>query len=243
MDVLITGGSRGIGRAVALRLAADGARIVVGFLRDEDAAAETVRLVDEAGGTAFAVQADVRHPADLQRLAEATSAHLGGLDLLVHGAAMGALKPMDTLRTGQWDLSLETSLRPFWLLTKHCLPLLREGASVIGLSSLGSRRFTPGYAALSAAKGGMEALTRQLSVELAPRGIRVNTVCGGLIRTDALDHFPDSEALAEGVAAHTPLGRLGEPADLAGPVAFLASEDARWITGQVLVVDGGFSVA
>ena len=113
---------------------------------------------------------------------------------------------------------------------------------MIGLSSLGSRRFTPGYAAMGAAKGGLEALTRQLAVELAPQKVRVNTVCGGLIETETLDYFPDTEQLIKYAVEYTPLKRLGQPEDLARVVRFLVSEDAAWITGQVIVADGGFSI-
>jgi enoyl-[acyl-carrier protein] reductase III len=240
VDVLVTGASRGIGRAIAERAARDGARVFVNYLRDDGAARETAARVVAAGGQAEVVQADVRSPEALEGLVARCRDVAGGLDLLVHNAAIGALRPMDQLRTSHWDLTLESSLRPFWLLTRLALPILRDGASVIGLSSLGARRYTPGYAAMGAAKAGVEALTRQLAVELAPR-VRVNTVSGGLVRTDALSAFPDGARLAVEVEAGTPLGALATPADLAEAVWFLGSPAARAITGQVLVVDGGFS--
>ena len=236
MNILVTGASRGIGRAIAVRLAAPGHRIVVNYLRNEEAAAQTAALVAARGAEPLLVQADVRSPEDLKRLAGA----LPSVDALIHNAALGVLKPAMEIRVNQWDLTLETSLRPFWLLTK--LAPLAEGASVIGLSSLGSRQFTPGYAAMGAAKAGVEALTRQLAVELAPRRVRVNTVCGGLIETDTLQYFPQKAELLAWATGATPLGRVGQPEDLAGAVALLLSPDAAWITGQVLVVDGGLSL-
>jgi enoyl-[acyl-carrier protein] reductase III len=240
MDVLVTGASRGIGRAIAVRAGAAGGRVVVNYLRDAAAADATCAAVRAVGGTAWAVQADVRSPEALAALVGQSVALLGGVDVLVHNAAIGALRPIEALRPSHWDLTIESSLRPFYLLTRLALPHLREGGSVIGLSSLGARRYTPGYAAMGAAKAGVEALTRQLAVELAPR-VRVNTVSGGLVRTDALAAFPDGEGLAADVERSTPLGSLATPADLAEAVWFLASPAARAITGQVLVVDGGFS--
>lgn len=236
MNILITGASRGIGRAIAVRLAAPGRRIVVNYLRNEAEAQVTAERVAAAGAEPILVQADVRSEDDLKRLA----ASLPSVDVLVHNAALGVLKAAMEIRRNQWDLTMETSLRPFWLLTK--LAPLVDGANIIGLSSLGSRQYTPGYAAMGAAKAGVEALTRQLAVELAPRRIRVNTVCGGLVETDTLQYFPQKEALVSWAAGATPLGRVGQPEDIAGAVALLLSPDAAWITGQVLVVDGGLSL-
>ena len=240
MDVVVTGGARGIGRAIAVRLGRDGARVIVNYLKEAAAAEETCRLVEEAGGEAIAVQGDVRAPEALQRIADVAAEKFGGIDLLVHNAAMGALKPWDAIRTPHWDLTMETSLRPFWLLTRICRPILRDGASIIGITSLGSRQFTPGYAAMGAAKAGVEALTRQLAVELAPK-IRVNSVCGGPVATDSFGHIPGAETLIAELGKVTPHGRIGAPEDIAGVVAMLVSPDARWITGQIIVADGGLS--
>ncbi|NOY27858.1 MAG: SDR family oxidoreductase, partial [Oligoflexia bacterium] len=186
--------------------------------------------------TPHIVQANVRSESDLKTLAGT----LPSVDVLVHNAAIGAMKPYDKLRTSHWDLTLESSLRPFWLLTK--LVPLADGGSVIGISSLGSRGYIPGYVAMGAAKGGLEALTRQLAVELAPRRIRVNTVCGGLVDTDTLQYLSQGQRMKEIALEITPLGRLGRPEDIAGAVALLVSPDAGWITGQILVADGGLSL-
>jgi len=221
-------------------LAQDGARVVVNYLQNKDRALETCALVEEAGGQAKAIPGDVRSHDALKGLVAESVAWMGGVDALIHNAAIGALKPMEKLRVSHWDLTLESSLRPFWLLSKLCLPHMRDGGSIIGLSSLGSRQFTPGYAAMGAAKGGLEALTRQLAVELAPQ-LRVNTVCGGLVDTDAIQHIPGNETLRVEIAKATPLRRIGQPEDIAGAVALLLSDDARWINGQVIVADGGLS--
>lgn len=240
MDVLITGGSRGIGRAIAQRLGRDGARVLINWLKEERAAEETCEAVRAAGGTAIAVQGDVRSPETLKRLCDVAQSEFGGLDVLIHNAALGVLKPYDQIRAAQWDLTIETSLRPFWLLTKLARPLLRPGGSIIGITSLGSRQFTPGYAAMGACKAGVEALTRQLAVELGP-DIRVNSVCGGPIATESFDHIPGAEILKVELGKAAPLRRMGESEDIAGAVAMLLSADARWITGQIIVADGGLS--
>jgi len=228
MNILITGASRGIGRAIAVALAAPGRTLLINYLQNEAAAEETARLVRAQGGEALVLQGNVRSEDDNKRLAKA----FDEVDVLVHNAAVGALKPYDKLRTSHWDLTLESSLRPFWMLTKLCR--LREGGNVIGVSSLGSRSYIPGYAAMGAAKAGMEALTRQLAVELAPRKVRVNTVC--------VQYFAEGKQMIETTEKLTPLGRVGEPEDIAGAVKLLLMPEARWITGQVLVVDGGFSL-
>lgn len=235
MNVIVTGASRGIGAAIARAFAAPGRAIVVNYLRSEEAARTVAAEVEARGARALLVQGDVRREDDLKRLAGC----FDEVDVLVHNAAVGVLKPMDRIRTAQWDLTLESSLRPFWLLTRLCR--FRDGASVIGLSSMGSRQYIPGYAAMGAAKAGVEALTRQLAVELAPR-VRVNTVCGGLVRTDALRYFVDAEKLIAFAEQATPLGGIATPEDIADAVVWMCDRRARWMTGQVVVVDGGLSL-
>jgi enoyl-[acyl-carrier protein] reductase III len=236
MNILITGASRGIGAAIATSFAGPGRTLAINYLQNEDAARAVAAEVEARGGAAVLVQGNVRAEEDCKRLA---AVFPDGVDVLVHNAAVGALKPYATIRTSQWDLTLESSLRPFWMLTKLCK--LNDGASVIGISSLGSRTYIPGYAAMGAAKAGLEALTRQLAVELAPR-VRVNTVCGGLVQTDALAYFPEGKAMLEAAEKLTPLGRVGTPQDIADAVLLLCDARASWITGQVLVADGGLSV-
>ena len=238
MRVLVTGSSRGIGRAIAVRLARPGGRVLVNYLQNEAQAHETAELVRQRGAEAVVVQGDVRSEPDLKRLAST----LDRIDVLVHNAAIGMVKPFDRIRTSHFDLTFESSARPFWLLTRHAIDRMPKGSCVVGLSSLGSRKFVPGYLAMGAAKGALEAMTRQLAVELAPRGIRVNTVCGGLVDTDALNYFPEREAMIATAEKITPLGRVGRPDDLAGAVELLCMPQAGWITGQILVADGGVSI-
>jgi enoyl-[acyl-carrier protein] reductase III len=238
MNALITGSSRGIGRAIAIRLAKHGGKIVINYFMNEEAAQETAEAVKKAGGQPVIVQANVRDPKDCKRLA----ATLDSYDVLVHNAAMGVLKPAEKIRTNQWDLTLESSARPFWLLSMDCLDRLNPGSSIIGISSLGSVGHVPGYAAVGASKAVMEALTRQLAVELAPRQIRVNTVRGGLVDTDALNYFQDKEQMLAVAKKITPFKRVGTADDIAGAVEILIDPRAAWITGQILVADGGLSL-
>jgi len=238
MNALITGSSRGIGRAIAIRLAPHGGQIVINYFMNEEAAEDTAKAVREAGGHPIVVQANVRDPKDCQRLAQT----LDSYDVLVHNAAMGVLKPAEKIRVNQWDLTLESSARPFWMLSMDCLDRMAPGSSIIGISSLGSVGHVPGYAAVGASKAVMEALTRQLAVELAPRKIRVNTVRGGLVDTDALNYFPDKEKMMDVATKITPFGRVGTAEDIAGVVEILLDPRGAWVTGQVLVADGGLSL-
>lgn len=235
MNIVITGASRGIGAACARAFAAPGRSILVNYLQNEEAARAVAADVEARGARAVLVQGNVRAEDDLKRIAGTFPT----VDVLVHNAAIGVLKPFDRIRTPQWDLTMESSLRPFWLLTRLCT--FADGAQVIGLSSLGSRSYIPGYAAMGAAKAGIEALTRQLAVELAPR-VRVNTVCGGLVQTDALQYFPDRDRMLAFAGEATPLGRVGRPEDIADAVVWLCDPRAAWVTGQVIVVDGGLSL-
>jgi enoyl-[acyl-carrier protein] reductase III len=238
MNALITGSSRGIGRAIAIRLAQHGGQIVINYFMNEEAAKETADAVRQAGGQPVIVQANVRDPKDCKRLA----ATLESYDVLVHNAAMGVLKPAEKIRANQWDLTLESSARPFWLLSMDCLDRMKPGSSIIGISSLGSVGHVPGYAAVGASKAVMEALTRQLAVELAPRQIRVNTVRGGLVDTDALNYFQDKEQMMAIAKKLTPFKRVGTAEDIAGVVEILIDPRGAWVTGQVLVADGGLSL-
>ena len=241
-EVLVTGGSRGIGRAISLRFAETGARVFVNFFVNGEAAEKTARDVELAGGRAHLLQADVKNPAEIRRMFAEIERVAGRLDVLVSNAASGVLKDALGLSPKHWDWVLNTNARPLVLCAQEAARLMTAGGRIIALSSLGSGRVIPGYAAVGVSKAAVEALTRYLAVELAPRGIAVNAVSAGAVETDVWRALPDGEALLAQVRARTPGGRLVSVEEVADVVLFLTGPAARSIQGQVLVIDGGYSL-
>ena len=241
-EVLVTGGGRGIGRAIALRFAEGGARVFVNFFVNREAAEKTAHDIELAGGTAELVQADLKEPAEIRRMFGEIAKAAGRLDVLVNNAASGVLKSALELTAKHWDWVLATNARPFLLCAQEAAKLMGAGGRVIGLSSLGSHRVIPGYAAVGVSKAAAEAITRYLAVELAPRGITVNTVCAGAIETDIWRMIPDGERLLEAARSRTPSGGLVTAEAVAEVVAFLASPAGQSIQGQIIVADGGYSL-
>lgn len=240
---LVTGASRGIGRAIAEIFSREGADIVLNYLRNEEAARETEKILKKQGSKVLTVRANVGNPKEAQELVEAAGKEFGKIHILVHSAALGAFKPVSQLRINQWDLSLDVNTKALLVLSQTALPWMeKEGGSIIALSSLGSKRYIPNYGAIGISKAALETLIRYLAVELAPKKIRVNAVSGGLVDTDAIRSFPQQEIFKAEVVRRTPAGRIGKPEDLANVVAFLASDEARWIVGQTVIADGGLSL-
>lgn len=239
---LVTGGGRGIGAAISRLLAAAGAEIVAGYRADEASAEATREAIRAAGGSARVVRANLVHPEEVRALVAAAT-EAGPLDVLVHAAALGSFKPLLETRPNQWDLTFGVNARAFLLLAQQAAPVMREdGSSMVALSSLGAGRFVPRYGAIGPSKAALEALVRSLAVELAPRRIRVNAVSAGLIENSSLRLHPDHEALVAASLGRTPAGRLGSAEDVARVVLFLASPLSTWVTGQILVADGGASL-
>jgi enoyl-[acyl-carrier protein] reductase III len=240
---LVTGGGRGIGRAVALSLAQQGANILVNYLRNEDAAAETAEAVRALGRQAETIRGHVGDPARVERMFAQIAERWGYLDILVNNAASGVIRPLRELDTHHWDWTVNINARGAWLCAKAAAPLMDgRGGRIVGISSLGSGRVLPEYAAVGVSKAALESLTRYLAVELAPLGISVNVVSGGLVDTDALSHFPRRDQMLDDARSRTPAGRMVEPADLARVVTFLCGPAGEMIRGQTIVVDGGFSL-
>lgn len=237
-SVLVTGGSRGIGRAIALRLARDGAiRVAIGYLRSDAAAEATAEELRALGAEPVLVRGNISSEKVLEQVAA-----LGPLDVLVHNAASGVARPALETEDKHWDWTLNANARAFLALTRAAAPNLRPGASIVALSSLGAGRVLPNYTLVGASKAALEALVRYLAVELAPRGVRVNAVSAALVETGALDHFANKDEMLEAARAKTPAGRMVTVDDVAGAVSFLCSDDAQMVRGHILVVDGGFSL-
>jgi enoyl-[acyl-carrier protein] reductase III len=239
---LVTGGSRGIGRAIALRLAEHGAHIIVNYVRHRSDAEETAAAVEQLGVHCSVIKANVANEKDVQQMFESIRSSHQGLDILVSNAASGVLKPAMELTHRHWDWAMDINARAMLTLTQEAVPLMGEGGRILAISSLGAVRAVPNYTVVGASKAALEALVRHLAVELGPRGITVNTISAGVVDTDALKKFPNRNEIIDQSLERTPLGRLTTPEDVADLALFLCSKGAAMIHGQVVVVDGGYAI-
>ncbi|NOY57661.1 MAG: enoyl-[acyl-carrier-protein] reductase FabL [Calditrichaeota bacterium] len=240
---LVTGGSRGIGRAIAARLAEAGADVAVNYLRKQTAANETVALVESKGARALAIRANVADHENIHHMIDEIKNYFGKLDILISNAASGVLKPAMELTERHWHWTMDINAGTLLPLAQYAVPLMGEsGGKIVAVSSLGSVRAIPNYAAVGASKAALESLIRHLAAELAPQGVCVNAVSAGVIDTDALKHFPNRDQLIQVSLEKTPSGRLTTPEDVANIVLFLCSPLAKQIQGQTIIVDGGYSI-
>jgi 3-oxoacyl-[acyl-carrier protein] reductase len=237
--VLVTGGSRGIGRSIALEFARAGASLVIGHRQSGEAVDSLERELKEIGASYRMVAADLSRADEVGAVTDAARDHLGGLDVLVNNAGAISHIPYADVEQAEWERVLSTNLTAVFLLTQKALPLLGPGASVINMGSRLARVGLPGAAPYVASKAGLEGLTRSLAKELGPRGIRVNVVAPGIIETEQVADPEKAAALRERYSRLTSLGRLGQTPDVAGVVLFLASDISGYVTGEVLTVDGG----
>ena len=237
-SVLVTGGSRGIGKAIALRFAELGAeRVAIGYLRADGAAAETARELESLGAEAVLLRGNVGDPERVERLLE----NAGRPDIVIANAATGVNRPLLELEEKHWDWTMNANARSLFTLARRLAPSLAPGTSIVAISSLGATRVLDDYVLVGVSKAATEALVRYLAVELAPLGVRVNAVSAGLVETDALDHFEKREDMLSQFRSRTPAGRLVMPEEVAAAIVFLAGPASRMVTGAALTVDGGWT--
>lgn len=236
---LVTGASRGIGRAIALALASKGFAVALNYAGSHDAAEAVKKEIEDAGGKAFTVQGDVSKSEDVDRIFKTVKDEFGGLDVLVNNAGINMDALLIRMKESNWDDVIATDLKSDFLTTKAAAAMMmrKRKGSIINISSVVGIMGNIGQANYAAAKAGVIGLTKACAKEMAARNIRVNAVAPGFIETAMTDGIP--EKIREGMIASIPMGRMGQPEDIARAVCFLASDDASYITGQVLVVDGG----
>ena len=241
---LVTGSGRGIGRAIALRLAEEGADLVINFFRNRKPAEETAEVIRSLKRRAIVVKANIGDIDGIDALFDATEKEYGGLDILVCNAASGYNRPALKQKPKGWDWTMNINARSLLFSAQHAARLMqpRGGGHIVSISSPGSFRVLPDYVVVGASKAALEALTRYLAIEFSPLGIVVNAISPGVVETDALKYFDllkDGTVIPQAIAA-TPAGRLVKPEDVAGLVAFLCSPDASMIRGQIIIIDGGY---
>ncbi|MDF0725924.1 enoyl-[acyl-carrier-protein] reductase FabL [Cytobacillus sp. S13-E01] len=241
---LVTGSSRGIGKAIALRLASTGYDIVINYARSKTAALETAAEIEAIGRKVLVVKANVGKPEKIKEMFHRIDDTFGRLDILVSNAASGVLRPVMELEESHWDWTMDINSKGLLFCAQEAARRMEKtgGGKIVSLSSLGSIRYLKNYTTVGVSKAAIESLTRYLAVELSEKNIVVNAVSGGAVDTDALKHFPNREELLEDARQQTPAGRMVEPEDLVNTVMFLVSEEASMIRGQTIIVDGGRSL-
>lgn len=241
---IITGSGRGIGRGIALALASQGCNIVINFFRNRKTAEETVAAAQAIGVRAIAVKANVGREDEIARLVDESIHHFGRLDIFVGNAASGVQRPLLDVDVRAWDWTLNINARSILAGIQAVAPMMKMNGwgRVLTLSSIGGRRVLPDYGIVGVSKSAIETITRYLAVELAPYGITVNCISPGVVRTRALDFFPQGEEMISHAEQHTPAGRLVTPEDVGELAAWLCSDHAAMITGQTIDIDGGYSL-
>lgn len=239
---LVTGGTRGIGKAIALNLAGLGADVAINYFRSRDAAKSAVAEIESKGVRSIALRANMGNSEQIPAMFEEIKKEFGKLDILISNAALGHFGNVLEVNDKMWDVAMATNAKALLFCAQEAVKLMPEGGKIVALTSLGSHRYIPGYAAIGVSKAAIETLVRYLAFELAPRKINVNAVSGGFIDTDSLKIFPSYNEIIRESTARTPFGRVGTPEEVANVAAFLCTDKSSWVTGQVIIVDGGYTL-
>ena len=239
---LVTGGTRGIGRAISIRFAAAGASVIANYVRDQESAQTLKQQADASGYRLEVCRADVTSPKGVDTLPEAVDAGGSGVSIFVHCAATGVHRPLGEFTLRHFDWTYALNARAFLDLTQRLIPRMASPGSILTISSEGAARALPQYALVGSSKGALESMARHFAVELAPRGVRVNTLSAGAVLTDAWKALPDAERRLSEAASRSPLGRLTSVEEIAAAAQFLCSPAACGIVGQTLTVDGGIGI-
>lgn len=239
---LITGSSRGIGKAIALKFAGNGVHLVVNYIRHRQEAENTARQIEQRGVRCLVAKANVANDDDVAAMFKEIRTEFGRLDFLISNAASGVLKPAMELTSRHWNWAMDINARALLCLSQHAVPLMHEEGRILAVSSLGAVRAIENYTAVGASKAALESLVRHLAVELGPKNITVNTISAGAVDTEALKKFPNRQQILDATLERTPLRRLTTPEDVANVALFLCSAAASMIHGQSIVVDGGYSI-
>jgi len=239
---VVTGASKGIGASVAEHLAAEGAAVIVNYASDKNGAEKVVGRIQAKGGQAFSVQADVSKPADIQRLFSEANAKFGRVDILVNNAGVYEFQPLETITPEHFHKQFDLNVLGLILATQEAVKHVgQDGGSIINISSIVSEQPLGTAAVYSATKAAVDAVTSALAQELGPRKIRVNSINPGLVDTEGTQGMGEGfTAFRQQVQSRTPLGRVANPEDIAKAVVFFASDDAGWVTGEALIVAGGY---
>jgi enoyl-[acyl-carrier protein] reductase III len=239
---LVTGSSRGIGKATAIRLAKEGYDIVINYARSKTKALETAAEIEPLGRKALVVKANVGDVEKINYLFAEIKKEFGRLDVFVNNAASGVQRPLMELEESHWDWTMNINSKALLFCAQEAAKLMDQGGKIVSISSLGSIRYLENYTVVGVSKAALEALTRYLAVELSGKNIIVNAVSGGVVDTEALKHFPNRDELLAEAKQKTPAGRMVEIDDMVNTIMFLLSDGSSMIRGQTIIVDGGVSL-